>query len=567
MSAKLPPPPSGFDGRCVRRGIDENYEGVIYQYATSSYRLEKLIEPRAVIFPTDDEDVFRAIKYAKDNDVGIAIRTGGHSYCGSSSTNGANIQLDLSRTYTDFKWENDDKTQVTLGISITLSRLQSRLRQEERFLPTGQCSYVNLGGHLQTGGYGQQARAFGLLADYVEKVEIITAVNDKPIWVRRDVPEDKPLFRAILGGSPGNFGVVIRVTLKVLKDCDHPNSRGLRGLFLYEKDTGEEGKVSGKDTLKNILDVLVKQDDKPDTAGDYDLIVSLMSRRDEEEDRPATAIVIFGQWANLGGKDQVYDPTFFNEIIKAGGGRNKFLPYRDMKLEGEKPEPMSKLCSHWVFPMIREYQLPYHKRLYLSNKDGEYLKKTEWTKWVAARVEVLEEDNNNGLHIAGQFQYVGGKNSQLGIKKADGLTSLSWRDSHFGCTLDVFYDYPGDKAKRAELRAKPDSPESIIALDHVKQRAKAWALQNDEEGVTKGIFTTQDRRLMWGSHDHDLVAAKAFYFEDPKLYDELSALKQKMDPHCVFTANKFSIAPHPPRLTDPLMQKVTVEQCLAAREE
>jgi FAD/FMN-containing dehydrogenase len=347
MTKQLPPPPSGFSGRCVRRGIDENYKGVIYQYASSSYILEGLIEPRAVIFPTDDEDVFKAIKYAKDNNVGIAIRTGGHSYCGSSSTNGTNIQLDLSRTYTDFDWDNKDHTQVTLGISITLSRLQSRLRSKNRFLPTGQCSYVNLGGHLHTGGYGQQARAFGLLADYVQKVRIITAVDAEPIWVHRNVPAEQRLFRAILGGSPGNFGVVTHVTLKVLKDEDHPKSRGLRGVFMYTEER-----------LKKILDVLVKQDDTEDTAGDYDLIISLMSRRDEEEDRPATAIVVFGQWANLGGEDQTYSSAFFDEVLEAGGGLDHFFPYHGIRLLGDEHVRMSSLCSHWIFSMVREYQLP-----------------------------------------------------------------------------------------------------------------------------------------------------------------------------------------------------------------
>ncbi|KAF9353763.1 hypothetical protein BGX26_008489, partial [Mortierella sp. AD094] len=172
----VPPPPQGFSGRNVRRGVDEGYDGAVYQYAYSSYRDEELIQPRAVIYPTDDADVFKAIDYATKYKLGIAIRTGGHSYCGSSSTNGYNIQLDL----------------------ITLSKLQSKLRSKKRFIPTGQCSYVNLGGHLQTGGYGQLTRSFGLLADYVQKIRIITANPPEARWVDRNVAEDKELFRAIL---------------------------------------------------------------------------------------------------------------------------------------------------------------------------------------------------------------------------------------------------------------------------------------------------------------------------------------------------------------------------------
>ncbi|KAF9172260.1 hypothetical protein BGX21_005195 [Mortierella sp. AD011] len=533
----VPPPPQGFLGRNVRRGVDEGYEGAIYQYAYSSYRDEDLIQPRAVIYPIDDSDVFKAIDYATKYKLGIAIRTGGHSYCGSSSTNGYNIQLDLSRTYTDFTWDNDDHTQVTLGISITLSKLQSKLRSKKRFLPTGQCSYVNLGGHVQTGGYGQLTRSFGLLADYVQKIRIITANPPEARWVHRNVAEDRELFRAILGGSPGNFGVVTDVTLKVVKDEDHPLSRGFRCVFLYKKET-----------LKKLLDVLVAQDDDDDTPGDYDLIISLMSKREEEEDRPVSVIVVYAQWANLKGPGQVYNSAFFDKIREAGGGREHMLPFHDILLD-DVQVPMSELCSHWVFNMVREYQLPYFKRLYLSNSRSEDLKKSDWSTWASERVEALEGDRENGLHIAGQFQYCGGNQSRLRIKARDNLTSLSWRDSSFGCTLDAFYDYPGNPEQRKAYRSQPDSEGSRKALAGVKAAAKEWVERNDKEGVTEKKFTTQDRRMMWGSHDHDLVATREFYYDqEPKKYDELSELKLYVDPNCIFTPNKFSIGPHPARL-------------------
>ncbi|KAF9355252.1 hypothetical protein BGX26_006827, partial [Mortierella sp. AD094] len=284
-------------------------------------------------------------------------------------------------------------------------------------------------------------------------------------------------------------------------DEDHPLSRGFRCLFLYKKET-----------LKKLLDVLVAQDDDDDTPGDYDLIISLMSKREEEEDRPAAVIVV----------------------------------------------DMSELCSHWVFNMVREYQLPYFKRLYLSNSRSKDLKEKNWSTWASERVEALEGDIENGLHIAGQFQYCGGHQSRLRIKARDNLTSLSWRDSDFGCTLDAFYDYPGNPEQRKAFRSNPDSQASRAALARVKEAASKWVEQNDKESVAEQRFTKQDRRMMWGSHDHDLVAARAFYYDqEPSKYQKLSELKQQLDPNCIFTANKFSIGPHPPRLQT-IQQKVTL---------
>ncbi|KAG0083307.1 FAD dependent oxidoreductase, partial [Podila epicladia] len=185
-----PPPPDGFQRRNVRHGVDEGYHGtlLINQYAYSSYRDQELIQPKTVIYLTDDSDVFKAIDYATKHKLGIAIRAGVGSI----------------QAYKDFTWDNAGHTQVTLGFSITLSRLQGKLCRKNRFLPTGQCSYVNLGGHLHTGGYGQLTHGFDLLADYVQKIRIITASLLEARWVDRNVDEDKKLFRAIL--SPGNFG-------------------------------------------------------------------------------------------------------------------------------------------------------------------------------------------------------------------------------------------------------------------------------------------------------------------------------------------------------------------------
>lgn len=76
----------GFNGKVVQRG-DEAYEQSIYQYAWSSYIDEGTIEPEAILYTRDDADVIAAIKYAKTHDI---------------STNGRNIQLDLSSTYTEF---------------------------------------------------------------------------------------------------------------------------------------------------------------------------------------------------------------------------------------------------------------------------------------------------------------------------------------------------------------------------------------------------------------------------------------------------------------------------------
>lgn len=162
--------------------------------------------------------------------------------------------------------------------------------------------------------------------------------------------------------------------------------------------------------------------------------------------------MVFAQWANLRCPGQEYNPEFFNKIREASGGRAHIQPFHGLKLDDEQMA-MSGLCSHWVIDMVREYQLPYYKWLYMSNSRSIDLKEKDWSTWAAKRVQALEGIIDDGLYIGGQFQYCGGHQSQLRIKDRDNLTSLSWRDSNFGCTLDATLA-TSCRGKRSDLNPK-----------------------------------------------------------------------------------------------------------------
>ena len=154
-----------------------------YQYATSSF---DGLNPAAIIYPKNVDDVIKAVNYARENNIGIAVRTGGHQYTGQSSTSGKNIQLDLSDTFgndaVDFVYtENNNLLRV--GVSYSLLEFNHLCGVLKVFVPVGICAQVHMGGHVQTGGYGMLLRSFGLLADYVEGFEIVLANgHHSKIW-------------------------------------------------------------------------------------------------------------------------------------------------------------------------------------------------------------------------------------------------------------------------------------------------------------------------------------------------------------------------------------------------
>ena len=198
------------------------------------------MRPAAIVYVASgaaaDGQVKAVVEYAARANIAVAIRTGGHHYTGASSTAGNNIQLDLSEAYPDFDTATTDLATeangapalrcldddadtgiVKGGVSLALADLNQHLCDRQMFLPHGQCSRVHVGGHAQTGGYGQLSRTLGLFSDHIVAVRIFTLdagdADHKTCSariVRRGSadPDEAALFFGVMGGSAGNFGCV-----------------------------------------------------------------------------------------------------------------------------------------------------------------------------------------------------------------------------------------------------------------------------------------------------------------------------------------------------------------------
>jgi len=583
----------------------EEYKAKMYQYSTSSHQTSD-IKPAAVIYPASVDDIILAVDWARESGVGIAVRTGGHQYSGASSTSGQNIQLDVSETFkTDDDFHYDEvENLIRTGISFSLLEMNNRLREHSVFLPHGQCVHVHLGGHVQTGGYGQLGRAFGLLSDHVQGFEIVIASGElKHIWrpssdlaKKNEASMDKELnddlFWAVLGGSPGNYGILTHVYLTPHKDKDHPHSRGMK---LFTPYTPER--------LKKIMQVVAEMNDNQDLAGDFDLCVTMMKNVwnfhllrkytpqwlksykniDEEmmyqhprdygdgvdsaedgvmaiPDIPIPLILIYLQWSNIGGADQEFGDKekFWFEKMREATRPNTIDDTLDVVCHGfpgtllsifkdiigmgqvdnflqvdyRKHTPLSTLTRFWCFEDIREYVKPYEKRCYMSNKTD--LTTNGYVDWVVGRIDKVVQKKGTAIDVVVQIQPFGGNNSRY---RLNGRPELhhgchSWRDD---CTLvtvlDCFY----------QPKSNTDPTDSRL------QWALNWQRGNDSGART--YICDEDRRLLWGSYasmeDPDaganLHSVRHTYFDSEEKYQRLVEIKRRVDPLFIFTSNMFSV--------------------------
>lgn len=394
-----------------------------WQYASTTHQVDHDMSPGLIVQPKSKDDIKRVIAYAKAQKKAIAIRTGGHQYSGASSTGSSNIQLDLRNTFKTpddlFYSDKDDKSYVRASVSWSLGEFNAFLGTRHAFVPHGQCTAVHLGGHVQTGGYGQLGRSFGLLGDHVLALEIIDHQGNEKEITKANDPE---MFHAWLGGSPGNLGVLTHFTLEAHRDSDYVGSRGLRALHLYDTDK-----------LKKLLSMLVEMNDDEEFPRNYDLCISVLSSSFDilnlmggldnqiQSEHPEIygkdglplwprMIVVYAQWVPFS-KDDKPDTAWFEKL------RGDCWFASDVKAK-----PMSELTSQWIFRNTREFDLPYVKRTYLTKSTT--LGADKWVDWVVGRMDKVVAPAGNGLWLSAQLQCFGGKNSAF-RNNADNGTAYS----------------------------------------------------------------------------------------------------------------------------------------------
>ena len=514
----------GFEGDQYERDNNIFYQDAKYQYATSSH--EDRTDPQLILYAKNIDDIKSAIKYAKSKNVAIAIRTGGHQYSGASSTSGPNIQLDVSRTFANdisYREENGQHL-VRASVSWELKFFNKYLGDNGLFIPHGQCSHVHVGGHVQTGGYGQLGRSFGLFSDHVVSLEMIDC-NGEHVTITKD---DRDLFYAVLGGGPGNFGILTHFTVSAYSNKDYEGSCGLKGAYKYDTET-----------LKKLLDILVDMANDENFPRNYDYCVNVASSSCKfsdffpecnedmirlfpelygENPKPhPRMIVVYAQYVPFANTDKC-DSGWFDKIDKCG--EPLFPIILPNKVEYES---MSELTKKWMFTSAREYDHPYEKETHLTN--SKTLIADGWVDWIVERINEIVAPEDNHCYLSIQIQNFGGNNSQFYNNRNNG-TSYSWRDSTLVATLDCFYDSNFSSARKT---------------------AEEWQSKNDSEGIGPGgKFSKDDRRVLWGSYgEYNMGRAWPYYHDSKEKYDKLCEIKRKIDPDNVFTPNTFCVGVDP----------------------
>ena len=168
------------------------------------------------------QDIRHTVDFARDHDLLLAVRGGGHSWPGKSTCDGG-VMLDLSQM-TNVDVDIDSQTAWCDGGAL-LGNLDDAALAQGLVTTAGVVSHTGVGGFTLGGGFGRLNRKYGLTIDNVLGAEIVTADGQ----VRKVSADNEPeLFWALRGGG-GNFGAVSRFRYQL-----HPFDRNvLSGTIIW----------------------------------------------------------------------------------------------------------------------------------------------------------------------------------------------------------------------------------------------------------------------------------------------------------------------------------------------
>jgi FAD/FMN-containing dehydrogenase len=164
--------------------------------------------PAAIVRVADARDVARAIGFARELGLPLAVRSGGHSGAGHGAVDGG-LVIDL-RDLASLEIDVAART-AWAGSGLTAGAYGAAAAEHGLATGFGDTGSVGLGGLITGGGIGYLARKHGLTIDNLLAAEVVTA--DGAVH-RVDAEHEPDLFWAIRGGG-GNFGVVTRFKLRL----------------------------------------------------------------------------------------------------------------------------------------------------------------------------------------------------------------------------------------------------------------------------------------------------------------------------------------------------------------
>ncbi len=378
---------AGLDGELLRAG-DAGYEDARRVWNGMIDKRPALIARCASV-----EDVIRAVNFARENDLLVAVRGGAHNIAGTAICD-RGLVIDLS----PMKGVRVDpeRRMVSAGGGVTIGELDKETQVFGLATPMGVVSETGISGLTLGGGIGWLRRKHGLSCDNLVSAEVVTADGR---LLRVDASENEDLFWGLRGGG-GNFGIVTSFEYLL-----HPIGPEVMFCFVF---------YDGDDAKEALRFYREYANDAPNEVSSFAILGTVPSVEPFPENIHRLPYVLFAAMyagpVDEGGRVMQPLREFGEPMIDFSGP----MPYVEVQSLLDEDYPAGKLRYYW-------------KSLHLDDLSDEAIDRT--LEHTAKRPSPLS--TVDVWHMGGAIDRIGAEESAFGGRQAPFLLGVeaNWEDS------------------------------------------------------------------------------------------------------------------------------------------
>jgi glycolate oxidase len=176
-------------------------------------------EPDAVVFPRDEQDVSKILKYCNENQIIVVPRGAGSGFTGGSLPSNGGIILSLERHMNKLLEIDMQNLVGVVQPGLVNMDFQKAVEEVGLFYPPDPASeeYSTLGGNVSENAGGMRAAKYGITKDYVMALRAVLP-NGEIITAGKKTIKDVAGYNTagILIASEGTLAVITEITLKLI---------------------------------------------------------------------------------------------------------------------------------------------------------------------------------------------------------------------------------------------------------------------------------------------------------------------------------------------------------------
>ncbi|MDX1808896.1 MAG: glycolate oxidase subunit GlcD [Sulfurospirillaceae bacterium] len=213
-------------------GKENVYDDKAHLLAYSYDATRNHYEPDAVVFPRDEEDISKILKYCNEHKIIITPRGAGSGFTGGALPAEGGIILALEKHMNKILEIDMENLVAVVQPGVINMDLQKEVEKRGLFYPPDPASqdYSTLGGNVSENAGGMRAAKYGITKDFVMALRAVLPNGDIIRAGKRTIKDVAGYnIAGILIASEGTLAVLSEITLKLL--AKPKLSRSAMGIF------------------------------------------------------------------------------------------------------------------------------------------------------------------------------------------------------------------------------------------------------------------------------------------------------------------------------------------------